>query len=94
MSEPITIEQAGKIAETVLFRQEKFDETLEMSMMVVLLNYGNEFVKVVCTQGEWEGIKADLEPGPGIPACPNGHPLFETSGGKRLGLVEVSTPGE
>jgi hypothetical protein len=58
-----------------------------MSIGVVLMNYGDPFVKVKCTNNEWSGIKSDLTSRNGIPLCPNGHPLFEITRAPRLALV-------
>ena len=45
-----------------------------------------------CVGGEWKGTKGDLTPGGGLPQCPNGHPLLETSTAPRLALVHPDTP--
>lgn len=66
--------------------EHKYD--LETCLGLVLMNYGQRYVKVKCVAGEWEGTKGDLEPGPGIPKCPNGHVLLETSDAPRLALVK------
>ncbi len=89
MSDTLNIQEAEQIAAAILWRQEHWEsESLRQSIMVVLLNHGNKYVKVECVAGEWAGTKGDLE-GSGLPRCPNGHPLFEVSGGKRLALVDA-----
>ena len=95
MSNKLTVDQAGEISDAMRFRQSHFsDEPLETSIIVVLLNWGDKYKSVVCTAGEWSGVKADLGLGEGLPHCPNGHPLFETGGGKQLALVDVEVPDE
>lgn len=77
-----------KIHEKIVYRQEKFGESLLMSIGVVLMNYGDGEVDVVCVNNEWVGKKKDLQPRDGIPLCPNGHPLYEVSTPPRLALVK------
>ena len=90
MTDRISMSDANDIAETILFRQKRWEgEPLRQSILVVLLNYGSKFVAVECVHREWRGVKGDLESRDGVPLCPNGHPLLETSGGKRLALVVV-----
>ena len=59
-----------------------------MSVGVVLLNYGERYVDVTCIGGEWSGTKAEVFRHVGVPLCPNGHPLIETSNAPRLALVD------
>lgn len=88
MSE-LTLDQATDIAEKIQLRQERFEgEPLFDSIMVVLLNYGSGYARVICINGEWEGIKNELPPATGIPLCPNGHPMLEITQGKKLGLID------
>lgn len=88
MSDTLKVQEAEGIAAAILWRQEHWEgESLRQSIMVVLFNYGDQYVEVECTQGEWSGVKGDLE-GSGLPHCPNRHPLFEVSRGKCLALVE------
>lgn len=91
MNDPLTLAQADGIALAIVQRQERFaGEELHTSVMVVLLNYGEDQVPVACIGGEWSGVKADLQPGPSIPHCPNGHVLTETSTRPQtLGVVEA-----
>ena len=92
MSELLTIREAEDIADAILWRQEYFEhEGLKQSVLVVLMNYGDRYVKVACTGGEWSGVKGVLV-GSGLPHCPNGHPLFETSQGKGLALIDRDDP--
>lgn len=81
------VADAQSIADRIIRRQGNFSETLEMSIMVVLLNYGDHLTAVSCTAGEWSGVKGDLFPRAGIPQCPNGHTLVEHRQQMRLGLV-------
>lgn len=77
-----------EIAEAIQRRQENFEEHFMMSVGVVLMNYGDKYVNVECVGLEWQGQKKDLEPGDGVPLCPNGHPLFETSRAPFISLVK------
>lgn len=86
----IGVNDIQEIANKIRNRNHKFpDEDFEMSLGVVLMNYGDEFVKVKCTGQEWSGTKADLNPNNTLPRCPNGHPLFETSVAPRLALFRM-----
>lgn len=88
------IDDIEEINQKIKFRQQEFDEDLRMSIGVVLMNYGDSLVEVTCIKGEWHGIKADIPRrlGPGIPLCPNGHPLLENTIAPRLALVEGYEP--
>lgn len=90
MSEPryLTSADVEHIAGRIQERQARFGEDFTMSVGVVLLNLGDRFVNVACVGGEWCGTKGDLTPRQGIPLCPNGHPLVETSTAPRLALCE------
>lgn len=85
----ISVHDVENIAQAIQTRQTKFtDENFVMSVGVVLMNYGDRYVKVSCVGSErWTGTKGELEPREGIPLCPNGHPLIETSQAPRLSLV-------
>ena len=91
MSEPglLTTEMANTIFETIEFRQARFEETLHTSIMVVLLNYGDDLTGVSCIGGDWEGVKAEAVKAPsGLPCCPiDGRPLLEGHERWRLGLM-------
>jgi hypothetical protein len=76
------------IVQKIQYRRLQFNEDLRMALGVVLMNYGDRYVKVRCINGEWSGTKADLIPRDGIPLCPNGHPLFEVSKAPQLALIE------
>ncbi len=94
MSDILTIDQARDIAKTISWRQKNWEkESLEDSIAIVLLNVGDEYTKVDCVRGEWSGAKTNLRMVGGLPHCPNGHPLFEVSKGKRLALVDVAMVG-
>lgn len=89
MSEKLTVAQAQDIAIAINARQYRFSEQLQMSVMTVLLNYGDRYTPVRCVRGEWSGIKDDLPRTGDIPHCPNGHVLFESNTGRKaLGLVD------
>lgn len=84
----LTIDQAKDIWAKFVVRRERFpNETEEMSMMVVLMNYGDQFTHIHCIHGEWSGTKGMLQPSSGIPVCPNGHVLLESGNRVRLGFV-------
>lgn len=83
----LTVKQVEDITDTIIQRQQRFQEELRDSIMVVLFNYGDKFTEVACLDGEWRGMKGDLQPRDGVPFCPNGHVLLETSRGRRLELV-------
>lgn len=90
MSDPqfLSVQDVQKITASIRSRQERFGEGLDMSVGVVLMNYGERHVRVKCIAGEWSGTKGDLAPRDGVPLCPNGHPLLETSRAPRLALVD------
>lgn len=85
----ISVSDINEISEKITRRQEKFNEDLRTAVGVVLMNYGDGEVRVRCIKKEWSGTKSELEPTDGIPHCPNGHPLFETSVAPRLGLIRL-----
>lgn len=90
MAEPqyLTVPDVEDIADRIQQRQHHFNEDLTASVGVVLMNLGERYVRVECIGGEWSGAKGDLTPRQGIPLCPNGHPLIETSTAPRLALCE------
>lgn len=81
------IDDISNIVGKVMVRQEKYEEELHWSIGVVLLNYGDGEVEVSCIRGEWKGTKSQLPHTEGIPRCPSGHPLIETSKAPKLALV-------
>lgn len=88
MHHNLNAEDIQKITEAIEFRRQRFqEESFDMSVGVVLMNYGARFVEVVCLNREWSGVKGDLTPRDGVPLCPNGHPLFETSTAPVMALV-------
>lgn len=89
---PLSLDDVADIAERITRRQAQFDETLGWSVGIVLMNYGDKYVTVDCTGGEWDGTKGDLAPTDSLPKCPNGHPLLETSTAPSLALVYPETP--
>jgi hypothetical protein len=89
----ISIDDIEEINQKIQIRQLKFPEDLRMSIGVVLMNFGDQFVEVSCIKGEWHGKKADLQSSSGhIPLCPAGHPLIETTTAPRLALIEGYEP--
>lgn len=84
---PLTIPDVELIAERIKERQVRFNEDFVASVGIVLLNFGDRYVTVTCVNGEWSGVKGDLTPREGIPRCPDGHPLVETSLPPWLALV-------
>ena len=86
----IGVNDINEISEKILHRQYTFNEDLQTSIGVVLLNYGDGEVRVQCIGKEWRGTKADLKSQDSdILVCPSGHPLFETSVAPRLGLIRL-----
>lgn len=78
---PIKMEDINLIIEAIVDRQRRFrEESLRITIGVVLANIGEGFTPVHCVKGEWEGIKADLESDGDIPKCPNGHVLLQGTG--------------
>lgn len=79
------IEIAGKVA----YREDAFGEGPFQALSEVLMAYGDRYVKVECTQGEWRGTKGMLVSASGaLPKCPNGHTILQTSMPPRLALIE------
>lgn len=87
----LTVDDIAEIAELIKFRQEKFGEPFDMSLGVVLFNYGDKRVKVRCVAGEWEGTKGDLPRADGVPVCPQGHVMVELNGPVQIGLLYVDS---
>lgn len=88
MHHNLNAEDIEKISDSIQYRRDRFqEESFNMSVGVVLMNYGDRQVQVRCIGGEWTGIKGDLTPRDGIPLCPEGHPLVETSTAPVLALV-------
>ena len=87
--EKISVETAHEIASSIHFRQGNYlDEDLITSVVVVLLNYGEQYREVRCTNGEWSATKQEIPSSyRGIPTCPDGHPLFEEPNRIALGWV-------
>ena len=84
---PLTLEDAEALAASVAYRQQRWpDESLQQSIMVVVLNFGDHWTRVDCIGGEWAGQKRDLPRTTGIPHCPNGHVLTESEH-KQLGVI-------
>ena len=83
------MEMANEVAETVMGRLDR-GESLHTSLMVTLLNFGDELRGVHCISGDWSGTKAEVNvASSGLPICPqDGRPLLEDAHGWRLGLIE------
>jgi len=93
MSDELSIDEAQRIATAYFDRRNRWPgEDERMSLMVVLMNYGDQHTRVECVGREWSGTKGDLPPRDGVPLCPNGHPMFEVGPFYRLGLVEAERP--
>lgn len=88
MQSELTVEQARDIASRIIYRQKLIDESLEQSILIVILNYGDHLTTVKCVGNErWEGQKKDItSPAGKLPKCPSNHPLMEFNR-VRLGLV-------
>lgn len=78
---PINLDDINNIIEAIVVRQGKFrEESLRITISVVLANIGDRFAPVICVGGEWEGIKADFPPEQDMPKCPNGHVCMQGKG--------------
>ncbi len=93
--ELMTIEMADEISNVIQSRQQRFQEPLDTSIKVVLLNYGDGRRIAQCTRGDWSGPKADLgQTGSGLPVCPRCQSACtEEALAWRLGLMKEQ-PGE
>lgn len=91
----LSLQQAEQIADAVVYRREHYPtEPLQQAVMVVLLNFGDRYAPVSCMGPEqWTGQKEHLPITPGIPLCPNGHPLLEGRG-KALALMDDEEEGQ
>lgn len=91
----LTVDMADEISDLIERRQEKFDEPLDVSIKVVILNYGDRRRIAHCIRGDWSGPKSELIAAPsGLPLCPQcGKPCTEEALGWRLGLIREQ-PGE
>jgi hypothetical protein len=85
----ISVNDINEIVEKISYRQENYTEDLRTSIGVVLMNYGDGEVRVKCIGQEWSGTKSELGRRDGVPLCPNGHALFETSVAPRLALLQM-----
>lgn len=84
----LSIEVVHDIVNAIEYRQLSFrNEDLRTSVAVVLLNYGEQYREVRCTNGEWGGTKQEVSSSRGIPTCPDGHPMFEEPNRIALGWV-------
>lgn len=82
----LAIEDIGEIIDAMETRSKNFPgEPFDMTLMLVLLNIGDRYTPVTCTEGEWVGKKEEVphcKEGD-IPKCPNGHALHQ---GERVTL--------
>ncbi len=88
----MNMEMAVEISDAIEFRQDRYDEPLDMSIKVVLFNYGDARRIAHCISGDWSGPKSDMDQTPsGIPACPKcGNVATEEEHGWALDLVSDS----
>lgn len=80
---PLSIKDAQEIFEAVKTRQKNFpDEDLGMTLTLILLNIGDRYATATCIDAKhgWTGLKKDIPRGEGIPKCPEGHVLTQTTG--------------
>lgn len=88
--ELIDLAMAEDLSRIVRLRQNKFrDESLHQSVMVALLNYGDQRRIAHCISGDWSGPKSELAVhDSGLPLCPQCRkPCTEEALGWRLALV-------
>ena len=87
------LEMANDISEIIQYRLEKFDEPLDTSIKVVLLNYGDSQRIAHCIRGDWSGPKSEMgRHSSGLPICPScGGSCTEEAESPRLALVEGIT---
>jgi len=86
---PLNVDDIEGIIDRIEMRKHLFpDEPWDVTIGVVMANHGDAFTQVVCVGGEWSGLKKDLPHSTGIPRCPQGHVLTESSDRIRIGWVE------
>lgn len=86
----LSIDDIEMLAEAIQDRQRKFkDEAYIMSFALVLMNVGDRYAPVVCSEGEWTGLKKDIPRTKGQPACPSGHSLKLTGPGLTIGWLQT-----
>lgn len=87
IGEQITLHDIEMIFDLVAERGKKFpDEPGALTFAMVLMNVGDRFSTVQCTEQEWSGTKQEASTLEGLPICPNGHPLTYLSE-MRLGWI-------
>lgn len=90
----LKVEDLNLIVDKIVKRQELYpNESIKVSVGVVLFNIGDMFAPIHCIKGEWRGIKANLIPDGDIPKCPNGHVLLQGDG-LRLGWAAPPPEGD
>ena len=84
-----TVDDFNYILDTINRRRENFpEENMGLTWAFTLINIGDMFSKVLCTECEWEGVKITLESRNGEPTCPAGHKVIQSTK-MHLGWVEV-----
>jgi hypothetical protein len=75
----LTFSDVEMISEAVKTRQKNFpNESIDLTVALVLTNIGKRFAPVTCIDGEWTGFISDvpkLKDDSDTPTCPNGHDL-------------------
>lgn len=91
----VDMPMADEFARIIQLRQDRFGEPLDVSVKVVLFNFGDERRIAHCVGGDWSGPKSDLAVSDsGLPLCPKcRRPCTEEGRGWRLALVN-ELPGE
>ena len=90
---PLTIEDVEMVLAAVRKRKRNFPtEPDDITWLLILLNIGDRYTSVTCIEGEWIGVKHEIEvPEPGgIPKCPNGHPLTQASTKLTIGWIAMT----
>ncbi len=89
---PMNVEMAVEISDAIELRQERFDEPFDVSIKVVLFNYGDGRRIARCVSGDWIGTKTSMnQDHDGLPICPNcGSVATEDTEGWQLALVRVT----
>lgn len=92
--EPIDRRMLDEIWGLIEHRQARFVEDLEISVKVVLANYGDEKRIAHCISGDWSGPKSELaQAAGGLPLCPRCRkPCTEESEGWTLALIAGYDP--
>ncbi len=86
------MKMAVEISDVIELRQERFNEPLDVSIKVVMFNYGDGRRIAHCISGDWSGPKTEMDQAPnGLPICPEcGKVATEDAEGWKLALVRVT----